>query len=152
MKKTYTTSARANIEDVATIARYAIENKYRITNKSDPIRIGVEMAAEIIRKNYPHMTYNIVEATQLLKNLGIDVLRMKSRGALIKGLQDYELSISGHNEDCDVTSIPQPKIHGGRQSPVFASEEDIKKAEERRKKELAEAMESFKNVNNLDIE
>ena len=146
MPKTYVTTSRFAIEDIATIAAFMEQNGKRVLNRSAPVTDGIEMMANLIRDNHPSLTFNVVDAVKFIRGLGIDPAK-SNRGAkeLAKQLQCFELGGYLPKEEYDM-NVPETE------QECILSEEDKTMIQERRKKELEESLKSFKQVSGLDVE
>jgi len=134
MGKTFVTTVRVNIEDVATIVAYLQKENISIPNKSYAISEGFRFAAEIVRANHPSLTFDLKQSYIYLKSLGVD-LSGRGAKALAEGLQFVE--ISSNEPSC--------------QSPDVSLSETIEEAALRRKESDAEMLKTFSDLSNLNI-
>jgi len=150
MPKTYVATVRVNVEDVATIAGYATQNKVIIKTRSDPISIGLELMAKIIRDNHPGLIFNLQQAVEFLNHIGIST-SSGNRGAreLFKQLGEIELSAYA-DTIATCTEPEKPEIVDAKK--LFEAAYKLEEEKARRDKELQKQMRSFQDITGLDVE
>ena len=150
MAKTYVATVRLNVEDIATIAGYAAQNRSIIQHRSDPVTIGIELVARIIRDNHPGLTFNLLQSVEFLNHLGIGTVE-GNRGAreLFNQMGRVELDYYDKTVTC-----PEPEEPGLEEAKkifeeTYRREEDEKA---RRARELLDQIKGFQDITGLDVE
>jgi hypothetical protein len=111
-------------------------------NKSMPIRRGMEIGAEIVRRNHPELTFSLPEAVEFLSSIGMNLSSLRSARTIVHQLQDIEL----------ISQPSAPPVQPSAPQECIQSEEDICLANERRKREEAELKKAFSQIAGIDME
>jgi hypothetical protein len=150
LSKTFITTARCDIEDIATVANFLIVNNNRNLSRSRILSKGISMIAEIIRQNHPGMTFNLESAMEFLDAIGIEYKTTRSAGNLAKKLQISHLEQLAEDETL-VETQPECLEDQPSRGPVF-SKEEIAEANKRREAELKKQVAAFSKLPSSNIE